>query len=321
MITKKMHTNNIKSHCTLCGNEELVELEAIDVKKIVSVYKKQFGIDTALDFSHHKIIKLFHCPQCDLRFFLPTITGSDSFYETLQKIDWYYQDFKKEYDYCSYFTENKNILEIGCGAGFYFKHSKATSYKGIEFNQEAINACQEKGLDVESLSISEMSKLHPNKFDVVCSFQVLEHVKAPMHFIQDALTCLKRHGLLFLSVPSEDSFVALARNNVLNMPPHHVTRWPNNTFHYIADHLNIELIKIQHNELDPIHYNWYSSILGQQIIKTCLSQPTRKLFNETIADKVTSKIGSTLGTFLNKAITQKMLLPKGHTVSILFKKP
>ena len=316
----KSHHHEINECCILCENTNLSKLDTVNVNTIVSLYRKQFNIDITPEVYPHKRISLFRCPQCDLRFFLPAITGSSNLYEVLQKIDWYYQEYKKEYNYCSRFTRNKKILEIGCGEGFFFQHSKAAVYKGIEFNKQAIDSCCTMGLDVEKTNIQEMSKLHPNEYDVVCSFQVLEHVKNPLRFIQDALASLKKHGLLMLSVPSEDSFVSFARNNILNMPPHHITRWPDSSFRYISKTLGLKLLEIHHGELEPIHYDWYSSVLGQQIIKRWTRQTNQKLFDQTLADKISSKTGSLLGLFLKKTITQKRFLPKGHTVTAVFEK-
>jgi len=316
----KRHHHKLKNQCILCNNNDLLELDTINPNTLVSLFKKKFGFDTSSYFNDHKRINYYKCPYCDLRFFFPIIKSSSIFYESLQNFDWYYQKNKNEYNFCSNFTENKNILEIGCGEGFFFEHTKNSLYKGIEFNQKAINTCQKKGLDVEKAFISEFSKFHPNEYDIVCSFQVLEHVENPIHFIKDALFCLKPYGILLLSVPSADSFVSLSRNNILNMPPHHISHWTDSSFHYIAKNLNVKLLDIHHDELEPIHYDWYSRVLGQQLIKTWTFQPTSQLFDRTILDKLSSKFGSLLGIFLKKTITNKILLPRGHTVTAVFEK-
>lgn len=318
-MTKK-HLNKLKTQCILCGKNDLLELEEIKVQTIVKLFNNKFGINTISYFSNYKEIKYYSCKHCQLRFFSPFIKTSSRFYESLQKFNWYYQKEKNEYNFCAKFTKNKNILEIGCGEGFFFKHSKSSLYKGIEFNQKAISRCHTKKLNVEKISISEFSKLHSNEYDVVCSFQVLEHVEDPFNFIKDAMSCLKPNGILLLSVPSEDSFVSLARNNILNMPPHHISRWPDSTFHYIAEKFNVQLVDIHHDQLEPIHYDWYSSVMGQQLIRAWSFQSTNQLFDETTIDKISRKIGSLLGIFLKNTITNKMLLPRGHTVTAVFEK-
>lgn len=318
--SKKMVDNHqIVSFVDIFQEKRYELIEIIETKKIINGYKIKYNIDVSEYFDK----KLEYRKHIDsgITYYSPLTCANEIFYNELQKNSWYYQTHKSEYVFCAKFTENKNVLEIGCGEGFFFKYTKASLYKGLEFNQQAINLCRNKELDVDKKSISEFSKLHPDEYDIVCSFQVLEHVDNPIQFIKDAIYCLKRHGLLLISVPSEDSFISLARNNVLNMPPHHVSRWPDSSFHYIAEKLNIKLLDIHHNELEPIHYDWYSSVLGQQIIKTWACRPSQKLFDKTIPDKITSKIGSLLGIFLRKAVTQKKILPRGHTVTAVFKKP
>ena len=63
------------------------------------------------------------------------------------------------------------------------------------------------------------------RFDVVCAFQVLEHVADPLAFIAEAKARLNPGGLLFIGVPNRESYVGRLRDFPLDMPPHHVMRW------------------------------------------------------------------------------------------------
>ncbi len=50
--------------------------------------------------------------------------------------------------------------------------------------------------------LKELTLVEPESFDVICAFQVLEHVSNPMEFIQQALRFLKKDGVLYFEFPN-----------------------------------------------------------------------------------------------------------------------
>jgi len=47
-----------------------------------------------------------------------------------------------------------------------------------------------------------------NTFDVLCSFQVIEHLEKPEHFFKEANRVLKKDGLLIISTPNPEGIPA-----------------------------------------------------------------------------------------------------------------
>ena len=238
----------------------------------------------------------------------------------MQQHEWYYQQNKSEYNFVSNFTQAKKILEVGCGEGHFHSVSNCDDYVGLEFNTKAVEKCKAKNLTVFKQSIEDFAKENSNSFDVVCSFQVLEHVTNPIEFLQYSINSLKIGGYLIISVPAEDSFVGLTQNNILNAPPHHLTRWTDRSFSYLADKLDLELVQIHHEPLDQIHERWFASFLGQQIINRIFKKGLTKLFDDSIFDKLMRKSGSLLGLFLEIGIKNHNKLFVGHTVTVIYKK-
>lgn len=301
-------------------NEDYILLEKLDVNSIINLYKKAFDIDVSYLFNNIIQIEYREHKQSGIKFFEPIISGDESFYEQLQKFDWYYQKRKNEYDFASTFTKNKTVLEIGAGAGWFYDLSSSSQYVGLEFNPNAITKMQNKGLTVFQQTISEFAQKNSALFDVVCSFQVLEHVEAPIQFLCDSLKCLKNNGLLIVSVPAEDSFVGVARNNILNMPPHHLTRWPDKSFVYLQNLIGADLVKIHHEYLDNIHNRYFANVFGREVISGFLSKQAYTLFDNSKLDKLIAKAGSLLGRFLEFGIRHNSSLFLGHTVSVIYRK-
>ncbi len=123
----------------------------------------------------------------------------------------------------------------------------------------------------------------------MASFQVLEHVSAPAEFLRDQLKALKSGGKLIIAVPSADTFLQHAVNNVFNMPPHHLTHWPDETLHYIAKQYDLTLHDVYHEPVQPIHFNWCletrllarvfkPNLLDTNMLRTALRKILRGLF-------------------------------------------
>ena len=184
--------------CILCGSDKINKIDMIKKDDLIILYKKSFGIDIENIIKHDLIYH--HCLDCDLLFFtlkngeIPS--GDDGFYNHLNKLSWYYMQEKNEYHFAKQFIkENSKVLEVGCGkAAFASFLQNKQNYIGLEFSSDAKKLAKQNGINIENISIEEYSKSNKLKFDIACSFQVLEHVANPYSFIHSQIECLNRGG-------------------------------------------------------------------------------------------------------------------------------
>ncbi|MCL0042050.1 hypothetical protein M1N12_03205 [Peptococcaceae bacterium] len=121
-------------NCLLCNSKHLKLIDRIQVADLARCYEKMLGSSIINEFDQHREIEFLECASCDLRFFWPSVTGSEQFYKLLQVFEWYYLDNKDEYDFaCRYINEADKVLDIGCGKGAFAKKIKSTDYTGLEF--------------------------------------------------------------------------------------------------------------------------------------------------------------------------------------------
>ena len=305
-------------------NEDYMLLEKLNVSSIINLYKKVLGIDVSYLFKDLIQIEYREHKQSGIKFFEPAISADSAFYEKMRKFDWYYQKSKSEYDTASKYTKNKKILEIGSGYAYFYDYSDADEYTGLEYTQQAVDTVLQRnitGLRLHKENIETHAKNHLDSYDTVCSFQVLEHVLDPSRFIEDSIACCKRGGYLIFSVPAYDSFIRYSKNNILNMPPHHLTHWPDRAFKYFEEKYRVELIELKHESLDTIHRQWFLNILGKNLIKNmlCLNN-NNSLIVQSFFDKVLSKCGNLIGHLLSKGYDNCVFMPAGHTLTAIFKK-
>jgi 2-polyprenyl-3-methyl-5-hydroxy-6-metoxy-1,4-benzoquinol methylase len=94
------------------------------------------------------------------------------------------------------------ILEIGCGTGYQLEALKKWgTIQGVDINKKSINIAKKSGLDVK-LCNAETDNIGINKFDVICLFDVLEHIENDTIVIKKIYGSLKNNSLLFLTVPA-----------------------------------------------------------------------------------------------------------------------
>ncbi|RYE51050.1 MAG: class I SAM-dependent methyltransferase, partial [Sphingobacteriales bacterium] len=184
---------------------------------IISLYKDDFGIDVASYFKNLDTVSVFECLDSGLLFYSPRdLGGAESLYDQL-KLEMplrygqdYYPKWKWEYDVSKrYIGQNDNVYEIGAGNGAFLSSLLKDGVKlasGSELNQKSIESAKEKGVQLELETIEAKASKSVNYYDVVCTFQVLEHVENVHSFLTSALNILKKGGKLIIAVPYNDPF-------------------------------------------------------------------------------------------------------------------
>jgi 2-polyprenyl-3-methyl-5-hydroxy-6-metoxy-1,4-benzoquinol methylase len=307
--------------CPLSGSSNVTLIEQINATDLIKMYDQSLQADISKEFGEVKQIGYYHCIDSDLRFFYPMVTGSEKYYEHLQKNPWYYMDDKAEYDYANNFIKESDlVLEIGCGRGAFSQKISTKKYVGLEFSRKAKEIAFSKGIIIENESIQSHSVAHPAKYDVVCAFQVLEHISEIRSFIESSIKALKPGGLLIYSLPSADSFLSIMTNNILNMPPHHVSFWSDKCLKHIAEIFGMKIVNIEHEKLaewDKV--SWASSIILESLRNWLGVQSG--LLDISLKYKVLKKISLLTGEILVKGLINPKVLPQGHSVNVVYQKP
>lgn len=96
--------------------------------------------------------------------------------------------------------EKKEILEIGCGTGYQQEIiARYGNYTGIDKNKQAIEENKKGEIINFSLEDFETEK----KYNVICLFDVLEHIEKDCQALQKINQLLNSAGYLFLSIPAK----------------------------------------------------------------------------------------------------------------------
>jgi SAM-dependent methyltransferase len=97
-----------------------------------------------------------------------------------------------------------SILDVGCGGGRFCRAAAKRGWKtlGIDVSEVAIQSAREVELLPYGCGALEDAPRLYGKFDVVTSFEVLEHQSDIRRFLEQVLAALKVHGRFFCTVPA-----------------------------------------------------------------------------------------------------------------------
>ncbi|MDW7692588.1 class I SAM-dependent methyltransferase [Flammeovirgaceae bacterium SG7u.111] len=240
----------------ITGKKDVSICEELSVKKIIDEYKK-IGLDVTNNYTGISSIKILKCNESGYRFYYPYSTiGDKNFYVELAEREAYYPEIRWEHKLTiNFISKEDKVLEIGSGFGAFLNLLKTKNIEGtgLELNPAAIENCSKQGLDIRNeLSDAHLVNNH-EKYDVVCFFQVLEHVYDVKGFLDAALGLLKPNGKLYIAVPNSNPYLyKYDKFHAMNLPPHHAGLWDKDTLSRLQDHYNITLDELK---VEPLHVN------------------------------------------------------------------
>ena len=165
----------------------------------------------------------------------------------------------KRYEFAARFCKDKVVLDAACGVGYgsAFLASIVQEVVGVDISPEAITYAKEhyrkentrfEVMDVRSLNFPD------RYFDVVCSFETLEHSDEPLKFLAQIKRVLKEDGMLIISTPN-------AKRTVINPDnPYHKVEFSRKDFNNILrKHFSRVEIFGQRRRQSLVHY-WIQKI-------------------------------------------------------------
>lgn len=109
-----------------------------------------------------------------------------------------------------YKVNTKAILEIGAGFGTFCAEVKRrdvfTRVVAVEPTPDLAKTCRERGLEVLEQPVEQIQLDAAELFDVVASFEVIEHLFAPVDFVGHMTRLLKPGGIMMLACPNGQGF-------------------------------------------------------------------------------------------------------------------
>ena len=277
--------------CPLCGSQDTRVAKSIEVEPLVREWERSLRMDVRQEFRGLSRFELRQCGGCSVGYFDPrSLAGSPELYARLEKHEWYYMPRKWEHDVALEDLRGcRRALEVGCGFGDFVgraREEQGIEIEGIEQNASAVQRAAQRGWPVRRLDLLELGAQSPAAYDAVCSFQVLEHLADPAKFLAACCTLLRAGGKLLLGLPDTESFLRY-QFNILDLPPHHMTRWSAKVLHRLPELFPLRVERLKREPLAEYHVEGYvdayTSVLTRRGLLTSLCHPlVRALLTNTL---------------------------------------
>jgi len=307
--------------CPLSGSTRVTRIATIRSSDLAELFRRGFGIDIRYLTDPIPHTHLYHSDDTDLYFFHPQIIGDDRLYEALQRFPWYYAADKAEYVYAaSLIKPDDTVLDVGSGCGNFARLIRCHSYRGLELNQRAVTQARQNGIDVLCETVAQHAAAHGLAYDVVCAFQVLEHIANINEFLLAAIACVKPGGQLICAVPAYDSFSRLVPNASLDMPPHHQTRWSDAALRNVSNYYDVDLVEIWHEPLQDVHKLFYAEAICRHGLCELLGMQPRLPVDRRYRLRAITVASNILGRLFAMGLRDKNVMPRGLSVVAVYRK-
>jgi 2-polyprenyl-3-methyl-5-hydroxy-6-metoxy-1,4-benzoquinol methylase len=102
------------------------------------------------------------------------------------------------------FRKLNRILDVGCGDGHFLAVAKQKGWQvvGTEFTDEAVRVSRAKGIEIHQ---GPIQTLMTEPFDVITSFEVLEHINDGKEHVRKIHSLLRNNGLFYFTTPNFNS--------------------------------------------------------------------------------------------------------------------
>lgn len=115
------------------------------------------------------------------------------------------------YSFARPYCLNKRVLDIACGEGYgshLLERWGAAEVVGVDVSLEALQAANahfsgEHVSFVQSEGESLLDKFQPESFDLIVSFETIEHVGDPIKFLSNLKRLVKPDGFIAISCPND----------------------------------------------------------------------------------------------------------------------
>ncbi len=187
--------------CNICGCKDFNE---IGIREFENIKTK----NNIMKFK----VRLVCCKTCGLVFQNPLQKEKklERYYSAMYREEGYRPQFEIEnqfkirIQFLKKFLEKNNskkLLEIGCADGTTLKILRNQGYvvSGIEPSKSNAKICAKKNLNVFNGRYTNFrTKI---KFDLICSYYVMEHLTSPADFLKFCNRLLKPNGIICMEIP------------------------------------------------------------------------------------------------------------------------
>ena len=116
------------------------------------------------------------------------------------------------------YRKTNRLIDVGCGIGYFLDEAKKRGWEvyGTEFTDEAVQICRDKGIQITKGKL-DTTNYKEGMFDVITSFEVIEHINNPVEEVRDFSNILRKGGVVYATTPNFNSLLRYRLKSAYNI--------------------------------------------------------------------------------------------------------
>jgi 2-polyprenyl-3-methyl-5-hydroxy-6-metoxy-1,4-benzoquinol methylase len=206
------------------------------------------------------------------------------------------------------YRKTNRILDVGCGRGYFLDVAKQRGWEvfGSEFSETAVKLCSGKGINMLHGKIHEHS-FRDNFFDIITSFEVIEHINNPKEDLNAIYGMLRKGGGFYCTTPNFNSIMRFYLKDKFNVIsyPEHLAYYTTKTLEKVVCETGFKKHRI------------ISTGISVTRIKNSLGKATEKNFSKESTDEILrEKIENNLALGIAKKLMNYLFTITGTGLSL-----
>lgn len=238
---------------------------------------------------------------------IPSVTANFQYKESLAR----YEFAKK------LLRKGTRVLDIGCGTG-YGSAALAETHEvtAIDNNKEAINYAKRHYRGKAKFLVVNALKLpfKDSKFDAICSFEAIEHIKDVEKFLKEVIRVLKQGGKFIMSTPNKS--IHSPKEKLKS--PYHVKEYTNKELANLLGKF-FKLIEIRGQIKSERAKIAFKDFIGSQEAREGFVKSDvlgiRKIFPRALKEKIWKYLGTFFGRASQESLETKDFPIKSSNLS------
>lgn len=256
---------NFHTTCLICNSTELQDLEE---------YDKQY---------------LCKCQSCSFVFSkrIPTSEELTKHYEGYGRNDYLspitirrYHELLDEFEK---YRKTNRIIDVGCGIGYFLEVAKERGWEvyGTEYTDKAIEICENKGINMKQ-GVLDSTNYPVEFFDIITSFEVLEHINNPVEELASFNKILRTGGLVYFTTPNFNSLLRYRLKEYYDVItyPEHLSYYTKKTITNLFKKSGFKPLKVLTTGIS------ITRLKRGKVVKSGSTQPKERLISKTSSDEL-----------------------------------
>lgn len=211
--------------------------------------------------------------------------------------DWVKKEHIDRYEFALHYMQNGQIvLDAACGSGYGSRilSQKAKKVVGVDISSDAINYAQKynfkNNIEYQIVDLNQPLKFQNEHFDVIISFETLEHLQNREGFLNELKRILKPGGILIISAPDWN----ITNKTTVIQNPYHIKEPTKEEF----VELILRFFKIERlfGQTEYLPSRRWKKLIKLLIIKLDFLKLREIIFKEKMKNKLIKHLSSTIST-------------------------